>query len=57
MDSGGAVYWQRIVLALAIIAMSVPMFVSLPLWAAVTLAVLALLAAVVVVTSMLGKRR
>ncbi len=50
-------YWQRIVLALAIIAMSVPMFVSLPLWAAVTLAVLALLAAVVVVTSMLGKRR
>lgn len=41
-------YWQRIVLALAIIAMSVVMFVPMPVWTAVTLMVLALLAAIVV---------
>jgi hypothetical protein len=50
-------YWQRILLGLAILAMSVPMFVPLPLWAAVTLAVLALVAAIVVVGSFFAKRR
>ena len=42
---------------MAIIALSVPMFVPLPLWAAVTLGVVALAAAVVVVASFLSKRR
>ncbi len=42
-------YWQRIILGVAIIAMSVTMFVPLPLWAAVALIIIALLAAIVVV--------
>lgn len=46
-------YWQRIVLAVAIIAMSVTMFVPLPLWAAVALIIIALVAAIVVVIGLL----
>lgn len=50
-------YWQRIVLAVAIIAMSVTMFVPLPLWAAVTLIIVALVAAVVVVAGLFRDSR
>lgn len=46
-------YWQRIVLAVAIIALSVTMFVPLPLWAAVALIIIALVAAIVVVVGLL----
>ncbi|MDR7347749.1 hypothetical protein [Enteractinococcus fodinae] len=50
-------YWQRIVLAVAIIAMSVTMFVPLPLWAAVALIILALVSAIVVVVGLLQENR
>lgn len=42
-------YWPRIVLGLAIVAMTVTMFAPLPLWLAVTLMILSLGAAVSVV--------
>ena len=50
-------YWQRIVLAVAIIAMSVTMFVPLPMWAAVALIILALVSAIVVVVGLLQENR
>lgn len=50
-------YWQRIVLAVAIIALSVTMFVPLPLWAAVALIILALGAAIIVVVGLLQEKR
>lgn len=50
-------YWQRIVLTIAIIAMSVTMFVPLPLWAAVTLIIISLIAAIVVVFGLLRNSR
>ena len=49
--------WQRILLAVAIIAMSVPMFITLPLWAAVAIAIVALVAASVVIVSLVTQRR
>lgn len=50
-------YWQRIVLAVAIIALSVTMFVPLPLWAAVALIILALVSAIVVVVGLVQEKR
>jgi flagellar biosynthesis component FlhA len=50
-------YWQRIVLAVAIIALSLTMFVPMPVWAAVTLMVIALISAVLVVVGLLRSRR
>jgi len=53
----GFMYWQRIVLAVAIIALSLTMFVPMPVWAAVTLMVIALISAVLVVVGLLRSRR
>lgn len=50
-------YWQRIVLAVAIIALSVTMFVPLPLWAAVALIILALVSAILVVVGLVQEKR
>jgi membrane protein YdbS with pleckstrin-like domain len=50
-------YWQRIVLAVAIIALSLTMFVPMPVWAAVTLMAIALISAVLVVIGLLRSRR
>lgn len=50
-------YWQRIILSVAIIAMSVTMFVPLPVWAAATLIVIALVAAIVVVVGLFRNTR
>lgn len=48
--------WQRILLGVAIIAMSVTMLVPLPLWAAVFCIGVALLAALIVILRLLFNR-
>ncbi|NWN87427.1 MAG: hypothetical protein HLX51_02620 [Micrococcaceae bacterium] len=50
-------FWQRILLGVAIIAMSVTLFVPLPLWLAASLMVISLVAALVVVLTMARRRR
>lgn len=55
--SGGYIMaWQRILLGVAIIAMSVTMLVPLPLWAAVFCIGVALLAALIVILRLLFSR-
>lgn len=48
--------WQRVVLSVAIIALSVTMFVPLPLWAAVVCISVATLAALFVILHMVFRR-
>ncbi len=50
-------YWQRVILGLAIIAMSVTLFVPMPLWLAVTLMVIALISAVLVLMGLFRDSR
>ena len=49
--------WQRILLGVAIIAMSVTIFVPVPLWLAATLMGISLVAAIVVLFTMSRSRR
>ncbi len=46
---GNAMGWQRVFLGIAILAMSLVMFIPLPLWAAVVLGSVAMLAALGVI--------
>lgn len=50
-------YWQRVILGLAITAMSVTLFVPMPLWLAVTLMVIALISAVLVLMGLFRDSR
>ena len=48
--------WQRVLLGVAILAMSVTIFVPLPLWAAVTCILVAMLAAAIVLLHLVLNR-
>lgn len=50
-------FWQRFILAVAILAMSVALFIPLPLWAATMLVTIALIAALGVIVQQFRSRR
>lgn len=56
ISGGYIVAWQRVVLGVAILALSVTMFVPLPLWAAVVCISVATLAALMVILHMVFSR-
>lgn len=49
--------WQRLLLGIAILSMTVTVFIPLPLWAATTLISISLIAALIVLTHLALRRR
>ncbi|MFD6815122.1 hypothetical protein [Enteractinococcus coprophilus] len=48
--------WQRVLLGIAILAMSATMFIPLPLWAAAACIIVAMVAAVIVLVHLVLRR-